>query len=90
MKILNTYHIPVPAQDNVKGAAFLAVLTEGVARDQAVYIGIAGDLDKDAPGSDYALWRINAAWWVTYHGQKLPYRKALAYFPSLVESVYRA
>jgi len=87
MKILNTYHIPVPVQNNVKGAGFLAVLTEGVARDQAVYIGIAGDLDMDSPY--YVAKRMAAAWWVTHHGQKLPYRKALAYFPSLVESDYR-
>ncbi len=92
MEILNTYHVPVPVQDNVKGAAFLAVLTGAWSGsgEQAVYIGIAGGLDIDASGSDYESWRADAAEWIAYHGQKLPYRKARTYFPSLVEANYRA
>jgi len=87
MKILNAHHISIPVQDSVKGAGFLAVLTEDIVSDQAVYIGIVGNLDTDSPS--YVAKRMAAAYWIAHHGQKLPYRKALAYFPSLVESAYR-
>jgi len=89
MNVLNTYHVPVPVRANAKGAGFLAVLTEGGAGDQAVYIGIAGDLgDTDAP--DYESIRFAAANWVAHHGSKQNYARALTYFPGLIESAYRA
>jgi hypothetical protein len=88
MQIINTYHVPVPVRANAKGAAFLAVLTEGAANDQAVYIGIAGDMG-DTDSDSYESVRFAAAEWVAYHGLKLPYRKALAYFPNLKAKEYR-
>jgi hypothetical protein len=88
MEIINIYHVPVPVRANAKGAGFLAVLTEGAAHDQAVYIGIAGGLDVDAP--DYESVRFAAAHWITHSGQKLNYARALQYFPRLIESAYRA
>lgn len=88
MKILNTYHVPVPVRANAKDAGFLAVLTQGAGTDQAVYIGIVGDLNIDSP--DYESARDDAADWIAYRGLKQTYRKALAYFPTLKESDYRA
>lgn len=87
MKILNTYHIPVPVRDDVKDAGFLAVLTEDAVKDRAVYLGIAGGLDVNAP--DYEANRLLAAEWAAHCGQKLNYRAALAYFPILNKSEYR-
>lgn len=88
MKILNTYHVGVPTRDDAAGAIFLAVLTTGAADDRAVYIGIVALPDTDS--SDYSGARVSAANWIAHHGTKQSYRKALAYFPNLVESEYRA
>lgn len=94
MTIINTYHVPVPVRANAKGAAFLAVLTVGATgNDYAVYLGIVGGLDLGADGvasEKYCHARQAGAEWVESCGQKLPYRKALAYFPDLKESEYRA
>lgn len=87
MEILNTYHVPVPVRANASGAAFLAVLTEGGAHDQAVYIGIVGDLNTDSP--DYQDVRFAGAVWVAGNGLKQNYRDACKYFPTLIEDCYR-
>ncbi len=87
MRILNTYHVPVPVRANASGAAFLAVLTEGAAGDKAVYVGIAGDLSVDSP--DYKDVFFAAAIWIAHHGLKLKHAAALAYFPNLNADEYR-
>ena len=91
MRLINTYHVPVPVRANAQGAAFLAVLTVGATgKDYAVYIGIIGDLKADCLDSEYENIRFSGAAWVMNHGAKVSYRKALAYFPDLSESDYRA
>lgn len=87
MEVLNISHVAVPVRADAMGAGFLAVLTEGDANDQAVYVGISGHLGTDSPS--YGDTKFAAAVWVMNYGLKLSYRKALAYFPDLKEAEYR-
>ena len=91
MKVINSYHIvlPTPAWSKGTKGGLLAVLTSGdmPSGDMAAYLGL---MDLDSGASDYDAKREKAANWIAHNGHKLSYTKALAYFPSLSESDYRA
>ena len=88
MNIINTYCPCFPTQS--PGATFMAVLTQGSAKDFAVYVGIVNLREpKGAQDEVYEGQRVDAAHWVAAHGSKQTYKEALAFFPRLTEKEYR-
>lgn len=81
MNIVNieTGFAPSMSDDHV----LIAVLTRDVVGQYAVYVGITNKWTT--PGGKQM--RAN---WTAASGRKLPYAKALAFFPNLQEKEYRA